>query len=935
MKLRNALLLLLFPLSLIAQKSNTSIFKIAEMKCNYKLNPLGVETLNPRFSWTIEASDNNQRQTAYRVLVADSPEVLAKNQGNVWDSGKTMSEKSNQIEFGTVQNRNPTSEIRNILRGGKKYFWKVMVWDANGKPSAWSDNALWQMGLLSPQEWGKSEWLALEKIIDSNKILPALHNEKAPKRPTNALPQFRKTFTVANGKTLKNATAFVSGLGHFELFLNGEKVSKNFLDAGWTKYEKYAQYVTFDIKNQVKQGKNAVGVMLGNGFYNIPQGRYWKILQSFGYPTFIAKIQLEYTDGTVEDIVSDTSWKTIASPIRFTSIFGGEDYNANLEEIGWKNADFDDNHWQTPLVLTNMPPVVSQQQEPLGYFDSFGSVKITEPKPNVFVYDLGQNMSGIPYIAVQGKRGDTVRISPSELLNDKGTIAQWAVGAPVFFNYILNGKGIEKWQPQFTYYGFRFIQIEGAVPEGYPNPNNLPVVKDIKGIHTRNAAEAVGTFTCSNPLFNNIHKLIDWSIKSNLASVITDCPHREKLGWLEQSYLMGNSIRYNYDLATLAPKVMADMQASQTTNGMVPDIAPEYVYFGGGFRDSPEWGSAAIILPWEMYQWYGDRNLLTDNYLMMKKYVDYLSSRAKNHIVTHGLGDWFDLGPKQPGESQLTSTGVTATSIYYYDITLLSKIARLLGKEDDAKTYENLGKEVRKAFNATYFNAEKMSYDRSSQTAFSMAIVLGLVEAENKNKVFQSLLTEIKNSNYALTAGDVGFHYLVSVLQNEGASDVIFKMNSRSDVPGYGFQIAKGATALTESWPALKNVSNNHLMLGHLMEWFYNGLAGIKQTDNSVGFKEIMIRPEPVGDITEVTGSYKSIYGLVKSQWKKTDKTFSLSVEIPVNTTAFVYLPSNKNAQVTVNKKPVKSMKNVQFIKNEGDKMVFKVGSGKYDFMSN
>ena len=785
MKLKITLLFLFFSIQLIAQKSNKSVFKIAELKCNYKLNPLGVETLNPRLSWTIEASENNQRQTAYRVLVADSPEELAKNQGNIWDSGKVMSEQSNQIEFGTAQNRNPTSEIRNILRGGKKYYWKVMVWDIKGKPSAWSQNALWQMGLLTPNEWDKAEWLALEKIIDSNKILPALHNEKAPNTPKNLLPQFRKTFIIANAKTIKNATAFVSGLGHFELFLNGEKVGKNFLDAGWTKYEKYAQYVTFDISNQLKQGKNAVGVMLGNGFYNIPQGRYWKILQSFGYPTFIAKIELEYTDGTIENIVSDTSWKTIASPIEFSSIFGGEDFDSNREEIGWKNADFDDNHWKKPLILTNMPPVVSQQQEPLGYFDTFRVVKITEPKPSVYVYVLGQNMSGIPYISVQGNVRRIIKISPSELLGNDSLINQSAVG-----------------------------------------------------------------------------------------------------------------------------------------------------------------GSASIILPWEMYQWYGDLNLLTDNYLMMKRYVDYLSSRATNHIVSHGLGDWFDLGTKQPGESQLTSKGVTSTATYYYDLTLLSKIALLLNKPEDAKKYEDLGKEVRKAFNATYFNAAKMSYDKSSQTAFSMAIVLGLVESENKDKVFQSLINEIENSNYALTAGDVGFHYLVSVLQNEGASDVIFKMNSRSDVPGYGFQIAKGATALTESWPALKNVSNNHLMLGHLMEWFYNGLAGIKQTDNSVAFKEIIIRPEPVGDITEVTGSYKSIYGLIKSHWIKTNNSFNLSVEIPVNTTAFIYLPRPdivrrkrklfvSTALITVNKKPIKSFKNIQFIKEEGDKMVFKVGSGKYDFMRN
>ncbi len=889
---------------------------VHHLKCNFRENPLGVETRIPSFSWQLSSSAKNQLQTAFRMLVADSEAALAANNGNVWDSGKVVSGQSVQVEFAGKP-----------LKSGHKYHWKVMVWDAKGLPTGWSKRAFWQMGLLNDSDWDNASWIALEKIADADRILPALHAAKAPQKPKSLLPLFRKELVVS--KKIKQATAFVAGLGHFEFFLNGQKVSNHFLDAGWTDYRKTAQYVTFDITQNLHNGNNAVGIMLGNGFYNIPNERYWKILQSYGYPMCKLKIIVAYADGGSETLVSDQNWKCSPGPVTYSSIFGGEDYDATLEQKGWKLAGFDDSRWQTPLIITDPAPAMrSQQQEPLGYFEEFLPKSVSNPKPGTWVYDLGQNFSGIPAIEVQGKRSATVKISPSELLNDDGTINQSAVGKPVFFNYTLKGEGVEAWQPQFMYYGFRYIQIEGAVPEGKPNPDGVPVVKKIKGIHTRNSAKKIGDFSCSNPLFNAIYTLIDWSIKSNMASVLTDCPHREKLGWLEETYLMGTSLRYNYDLATLYPKILEDMRSAQLPNGLIPDIAPEYVPFQGGFRDSPEWGSAGLIIPWQMYEWYGNVAVLKENYDMMKRYVDYLSSRAANHIVSHGLGDWYDYGPKGPGEAQLTSKGLTATAIYYHDITILEKTARILGKPEDESTYRTLGAEVKNAFNLRFFDKDKMQYEKGSQTAYAMPLELGLVEPQYRGSVLANLVKEIQATNYALTAGDIGFHYLVSALQNGGASETLYKMNSRNDVPGYGYQLARGATSLTESWPALKNVSNNHFMLGHLMEWFFNGLGGIKPSETALAFKEFVIRPEFVGDLTEVKVSFETMFGLVKSHWKKSADGVEMNLEIPVNSHALVYLPTQDIRKVKENGKAVKAKAE----KKEGDRMVLKLGSGRYNF---
>ncbi|RYG20882.1 MAG: alpha-L-rhamnosidase, partial [Chitinophagaceae bacterium] len=529
--------------------------------------------------------------------------------------------------------------------------------------------------------------------------------------------------------------------------------------------------------------------------------------------------------------------------------------------------------------------------------------------------------------------GDTIRITPAESLKSDGNVNQTPSGSPFYFTYILKGGEVETWRPQFTYYGFRYLQVKGALQKSQVNFTSVsskPYILAINGLHIRNAAKQIGTFSSSNELFNKTFNLIDWAIKSNMVSVFTDCPHREKLGWLEQIHLMGNSVRYNYAAAPLFRKALQDMKNSQTAEGLIPEIAPEYVKFEWGgdmFRDSPEWGSSAIIMPWYLYQWYGDKEVLADYYPMMKRYIAYLGTKAKNNILSQGLGDWYDLGPNPPGVSQLTPMGVTGTAIYYHDLMILQQIAKVLGETEEVRRYKILAEDVRKSFNQTFFNPITKQYATGSQTANAMAVYMELVEPQNKAAVVENIVKDIKKRNNSLTAGDIGYRYLLRVLENENRSDVIFDMNSRSDVPGYGMQLAKGATALTESWAALPTVSNNHFMLGHLMEWFYTGLGGIRQQENSLAFSEIKIYPEVVGDLTSAKTSYDSPYGMIKTEWTKTKLWLDVHVTIPPNTTGIIYLPTSDRRQISN-----LDGKGFTTVGYENGRVKITIGSGSYKF---
>ena len=892
--------------------------QVKNLQCEYLTNPLGVETLQPKLSWQITSPQRGTMQTAYRIIVADNLSSLQKNLGNVWDTKKINSDQSIQVLYAGKR-----------LQPVKTYYWKVMVWDKRNNVSAWSNQGNWQMGLLTADDWKGANWIAYEKMHDSLRLRP--QTSEAKRKPIkDILPLFRKEFAIS--KPVKKATVFIAGLGHFDLSVNGKKTGDHFMDAGWTDYDKHALYVGFDVTSQLKKGNNALGVMLGNGFYFMPGERYLKLQLAYGYPKMICRVVIDYTDGSTQNIISDNTWKTSPSPVTFSSIYGGEDYNANLEQAGWDTPSFDDKSWKSIVVVDGPPVLNSQSTNPLKVFDNFTPKKITQPKPGVWVYDLGQNASGIPQISLRGKKGTVVRLWPAELLDSNGLITTKPIGAPVYFTYTLKGTGIEIWQPRFMYYGFRYVQVEGAVPAGESNTGNLPVVTVLKSLHTRNAAARVGEFSCSKDMFNKTDVIIDWAVRSNMSSVLTDCPHREKLGWLEEAHLVGPSIRYNYDIASLCRKVIKDMMHAQTADGLIPDIAPEYAVFGGPFRDSPEWGSNGIIMPWYVYEWYGDKQILEEAYPMMQRYITYLQSKSKEGLLSHGLGDWYDIGPKEPGPSQLTPRGLTATAIYYYDLDIISKIATLLGKQQDAAKYNTMAAQVKTAYNKAFFKPATKQYGSGSQTSNAMSLYMNLVDPENKEAVLANMVKELRDRNNTLSAGDIGYRYLLRVLDDNRRSDVIYDMNSNPNVPGYGYQLSKGATALTESWQAYENASNNHMMLGHIKEWFYSGLAGIRAAKNSIALKEIEIRPQPVGDVTSAKASYISPYGLIISDWKKAGDKFELNATVPANTSAVIYIPAKQASTITEGGKSLEGA-NLKVLKYEDGHALIEAGSGTYKFI--
>ncbi len=741
--------------------------------------------------------------------------------------------------------------------------------------------------------WANARWIVFEQLEDSMKVVPAVHGsgdqlgEKCIKR--SVVPMFRKEFAVTG--EIKKATINICGLGHYELQMNGTKVGDRFLAPGWSNYQKRSLYNSYDITSYLKNGNNVIGVLVGNGFYNINRERYRKLVGAFGYPKLIFNVTLKFEDGTIQNIISDENCKVLPSPITFSSIYGGEDYDATLEQKGWNMAGFDDGGWENAVPLNDsIGNLMPELDFPLKVMQEFKIKKIITSETGRTVYDFGQNASGIISLKVKGNKGAQIKIRPDELVNSQRNVTQRSGGGPYEFNYTLKGDGEEFWQPRFTYYGFRYADIEIIEPDGAEK--NSEII-ELKMLHTRNSSPTVGSFSCSDTLFNKIFELIDWGIKSNMASVATDCPHREKLGWLEQTYLIGPSMHYNFDIHSFYKKIVTDMMDSQLENGLVPDIAPEFVPFEGGFRDSPEWGSASVIIPWQLYKWYGDKEVLKLAYPMMKKYAEYLQSKAENNILDYGLGDWYDLGPKHPGEAQLTPKAVTATSIYFYDLQIISKTAKMFGFDNDSKRFENLAVQVKEAFLGKYFNVSTGVCSTCSQTAFAMPLYTGLIPELVKDRVFNNLIDSIKNNNYALTSGDVGYHFLVRVLSENGRSDILYKMNNRSDRPGYGFQLKMGATSLTESWAALADVSNNHMMLGHLMEWFYSGLGGIYQDESSIAYENIVIAPKPVGNIKWVKCSYNSQKGLIRSEWNIEANSFILNVEIPPQTNAKIEIPES------------------------------------------
>ena len=882
-----------------------------DLRCEYAVNPLGVDADAPRLFWRLADDRRGRRQTAYELVVARSRREAGRDQG--WDSGRVASDETTGIAVPGLDRQSD-----------REFFWKVRVWDAEGKVSAWSEIATWTTGVLNPADW-RAKWIAAP----------------LPGPPSTLL---RREWVVQPG--LKRALVNVCGLGQYELTLNGKQVGDDLLSPGWSKYNRTCLYDTYDITADLHAGTNAAGLQLGNGMYNVfnATNRYAKFQHSFGPQKAIAQIVMEYADGTVATVGTDASWRAAAGPVTYSSIYGGEDFDARLEQPGWDRPGFEDGRWAAATVVPGPGGALrglSDAAPPIRAFEVQEPTVVLERTNNGALFDLGQNAARMFTLRVSGPVGSRIRLLPAELTNANGTINQVSMGASrksgIWCEYTKGTDGVEEWTPKFYYAGCRYYeaQCRPAAPGG-----TRPRVAALTTSVVNSAADPIGEFECSLPLFNRIHTLVRRAQRSNLMSIMTDCPNRERLGWLEEDHLNGPSLRYEFELAPLFTKIMNDIADSQLTNGLVPTTAPEYPAYNGpgdrrnDFGDSPEWGSTFVLAPWQQYEFDGDLDLFRRHYDALERYLAYLGTRANHYIVNYGLGDWYDLGPKPPGYSQLTPIALTATAFYYQDATVMAQAAGWLGQPEAARTYAALADNIRTAFNQRFYNATNGSYATGSQCANAIPLVMGLCEPTNRPAVLAALVQDVRNHGNGLTAGDVGYRYLLRALAEAGRSDVIFDLNNQSDKPGYGMQLQKGATSLTEAWDARRDSSQNHFMLGQIVEWFYHDLAGISSDPAGPGFKRILINPQPVGTVTWVKASYDSLHGRISSHWERADGGFRLRVTIPPNTTATVFVPVRPGGTVREGGRPAERSEGVQYLRTEAGRAVYAVASGEYDFQA-
>jgi alpha-L-rhamnosidase len=891
----------------------------AKLRCEYRVDPLGIDSAAPRLDWILQAADPLARglsQSAYEVVVASTPDLLARDQGDLWHSGKVTSNQMSQISYGGK-----------ALTSNQACWWKVRVWDQDGKASAWSDAAQWTMGILNIDDWQSAKWIGAP---DANQ--PDDHKGAKPKYETVLL---RREIKVK--PNLRRAVVNVCGLGQYEMTLNGSKIGNEVLSPGWTRYDKTCLYDTYDVTSSLHSGTNAVGLFLGNGFYNIHGQRYTKIQCSFGPVQAIALIRLEYENGSVENIVTDDQWKTNSGPIIFSSIYGGEDYDARLAQDGWDKPGFNDSNWDQP-ALTQGPggtlKGLSCAGPPIHIFDVLTPVSNKEVSPGVVVYDLGQNASLLLRLKVKGAAGSSVKVTLSETINSQGDIQDDMTGGNSFWTYTLSGSGDENYLSKFYYRGGRYMKVELRAA---PGSGDRPEIESIEGDTIHADAPAVGQFSCSNELFNKIYTMTRWSQLNNMMSVMTDCPSREKLGWLEEDHLNGPALRYNFDLSTLFAKMLNDMADSQRPDGLVPSTCPDFPRWDGNgmYTNPPEWGSACIAVPWQQYLFDGDVELLRQRYDMMKRYVDYLGAKANDSILNFGLGDWYD--NHGFGAATLTPVALTATAFYYYDTHTLGQVATLLGEADDAAKYQKQSEQVLTAFNQKFFNAATNLYATGSQASDAVPLALGMVDPASRQAVMDNLAGDRNLNKGNTTVGEVCLEFLFKALAESGHSDLLYSMYN-TDQSGYGLQVKLGKTTLTEAWNGDNGLSehhsDDHFMFGEINEWFFSHLAGIQSDLDGPGFRKIVIKPAMVGDLTWVKATYGSISGDIVSNWTHGVSGLTLEVTIPVNTAATIYVPTAKADLVNEGGIPASRARGVKFLRMDEGAAVYAVGSGTYSFSS-
>ncbi|MBP7976310.1 MAG: family 78 glycoside hydrolase catalytic domain [Verrucomicrobia bacterium] len=920
-------LTVLLTLAVSAPAGRAAGFHAQGLRCEYRAHPLGIDTPQPRLSWRLEASERGQRQTAYRVLAATRPKLLAEGKADLWDSGKVASSESVHVVYGGRP-----------LRAGQRVYWKVRAWDRDGRASGYSEAAWWEMGLLAPADW-QADW------ITRRRPAPLAESQLFADDPA---PLLRKEFVVE--KKIRRARIYVSGLGYYELRLNGRRVGDQVLDPGWTTYSQRVLYSTYDVTACLRRGRNAWGVMLGNGWFNPLPLRLWGHINprenlTIGEPRVIAQLRIELADGTTQTLGTDVSWKTGPGPIQRNSVYLGEVYDARREQPGWDQPGFDDSNWEPAQTARGeLGPLQAQDAPPIRVTRVLQPVKLTEPKPGVHIFDFGQNFAGWARLRVQGPAGTRVKLRYGELLYPDGTLnGMTAVcgqikgggrdyhydgqGAPKtawqMDDYILKGQGRETYTPRFTFHGFRYVEVTG-----YPGQ---PTLASLDGLRLNADVAPVGSFACSNEQFNRIQEMVLWTELSNLFSVQSDCPHREKFGYGGDIVASGEMALFNFDMGRFYAKAVRDLADAVRPNGGFTETAP-FVGIsdeGLGERSGPVgWGTAHPFLLWGLYQHYGDRRLLEENYGAARRWLGLLQSQARDGILDNGISDHESLVPKP--------RALTGTGFYYLNAQLLARLARVLGKDAEAAEAEALAETIKAAFNRRFLQPGTGRYDTATQACQAFALHLGLVPPEEKDRALAVLVRDIEETHHGhLSTGIFGTRFMLHALADLGRADTAFQVVNQRTFPGWGHMLENGATTLWEHWEFSDNTySHNHPMFGSVSEWFYKVLAGINAAPDAAGFDRILIRPQPVGGLRWVAASYDSVRGKVVSEWRREGGQFKLHIRVPVGAVATVFVPARAGAEITEGGQPIARAAGVRLSGRENGSVVLNVAAGEYHFAS-
>lgn len=904
---------------------------LENLRTEYAENPLGIDVTHPRFSWQLNSTARGSRQASYQVLVTDKEENLAKNAGNIWNSGVIKSGQSTWIDYKGKP-----------LDSRKRYYWKVRVW--NEKNKVISQSAWFETGFLHPEEW-QAHWIGLKGT-----------EGKPPKSV-----ELQKEFSLR--KRVVKARIYVTGLGAYHLSFNGSKVGRDILAPGWTNYLRTLHYQTYEIPaEEVTSGTNFITVSLGNAWWS--SGLGWgggKFSYSQGPCRLLLQMELEFYDGTRQTLVSDESWQARLSPTVSNTLYDGEVYDARLEgSNNWVKADLLDDESNATTLFGDNPEankgeeadifstrklkLTASSSPPIRITEELRPVAITEPRKGRYVLDFGQNLVGYLHLKAEGKAGKEVTMKFAELLTDKGLADQANLRSirPTD-KYIFKGYGVEEWEPKFTYHGFRYVEVEGLSKK--PDLNTFTA----KVIHS-DLPEA-GSFACSEDLLNQIYKITTWSLKGNLMDVPTDCPQRdERLGWMGDAQIFAPTAAYMRNVNGFFAKWQRDIVDSQHSSGYVYDVNPKIVVGG---PSKPAWGDAVVIVPYQMYRFYGDKRILEENYAAMQAWVEYMnnhSSTKQNGIYHFQTGEgekaWYGYGDWVPVEASPSKP--IGSAYQFYSNRLLAEIAGILKKKTDAEKYATIARKTAERYNELYYDKNTGNYLGSTQGANLIPLSLGI--ATEKAAVSENIAKNVTEKGNHLSTGFIATQMLLPALSESGQHELAYKVATQRTYPSWGYMVDNGATTMWELWNSDKEKpegmnSRNHFAYGSLGEWFYEYLAGIRRDPGSEGFKHFLIAPLPAGNLQWAEASYHSPYGKIHSRWDKTAEQFTLKCAVPANSTAQVRLPLaggtapviKESGKLVFDGKTASKTKvsGVTFVKREGDTAVLEVASGEYVFSVN